>query len=89
MDYIHHYQSPLGGITLASDGKALTGLWFDKQKYFADTLDKDFQEKDLPIFEQVSKWLDIYFSGKAPDFIQHHFARQYGKLCFLFLTVKR
>lgn len=69
MDYIHHYQSPLGGITLASDGKVLTGLWFDKQKYFADTLDKDFQEKDLPIFEQVSKWLDIYFSGKAPDFI--------------------
>ncbi|MBO4284799.1 MAG: methylated-DNA--[protein]-cysteine S-methyltransferase [Alphaproteobacteria bacterium] len=68
MDYIHHYQSPLGGITLASDGKALTGLWFDEQKYFADTLDKDFEEKALPIFEQVSQWLDIYFSGKAPDF---------------------
>ena len=63
MDYIHHYQSPLGGITLASDGKALTGLWFDDQKYFADTL-----EKDLPIFEQAYKWLDVYFSGKAPDF---------------------
>ena len=35
MDYIHHYASPLGGITLASDGSALTGLWFDGQKYFA------------------------------------------------------
>ena len=68
MDYIHHYQSPLGGITLASDGKALTGLWFDKQKYFADTLDKDFQEKTLPIFKQADKWLNIYFSGKSPDF---------------------
>lgn len=68
MDYIHHYQSPLGGITLASDGKALIGLWFDEQKYFADTLDKDFEEKALPIFAQADKWLDIYFSGKAPDF---------------------
>ena len=38
MDYTHHYVSPLGGITLASDGEYLTGLWFDGQKYFADTL---------------------------------------------------
>ena len=28
MDYTAHYDSPLGGITLASDGRALTGLWF-------------------------------------------------------------
>ena len=25
MDYTHHYDSILGGITLASDGEALTG----------------------------------------------------------------
>ena len=31
MDYKWHYDSPLGGITLASDGEALTGLWFDGQ----------------------------------------------------------
>ena len=29
MEYIHHYHSPLGGITVASDGEVLTGLWFD------------------------------------------------------------
>lgn len=68
MDYIFHYTSPLGGITLASDGEALTGLWFDGQKYFAQTLDKENTESELPIFEQTIKWLDIYFSGKAPDF---------------------
>ena len=28
MEYTAHYDSPLGGITLASDGRALTGLWF-------------------------------------------------------------
>lgn len=38
MQYIAHYDSPLGGITVASDGEALTGLWFDGQKFFADTL---------------------------------------------------
>ena len=68
MEYIHHYDSPLGGITIASDGKAITGLWFDGQKDFADTLDKDFEEKELPVFKQTDQWLNIYFSGNAPGF---------------------
>ena len=68
MDYTHHYDSPLGGITLASDGDALIGLWFDGQKYFADTLNKAAEEKPLPVFEKADQWLNIYFSGKAPDF---------------------
>lgn len=68
MEYTYHYDSPLGGITLASDGEALTGLWFDGQKYFAATLDEDHEEKELPVFEQVKGWLDVYFSGKEPGF---------------------
>ena len=68
MDYTWHYDSPLGGITLASDGEALIGLWFDGQKYFADALDKEHQEKQLPVFDDTCRWLDIYFSGKNPDF---------------------
>lgn len=38
MTYIYHYHSPSGGITLSSNGTELTGLWFDGQKYFGDTL---------------------------------------------------
>ena len=68
MDYIHPYASPLGGITLASDGEALTGLWFDGQKYFAATLQENHKEKPLPVFAEAEHWLDIYFSGKVPDF---------------------
>ena len=68
MEYIHHYASPLGGITAASDGQALTGLWFDGQKYFAQGLDPVHEEKMLPVFEQTDSWLDIYFSGKDPGF---------------------
>ena len=68
MDYICHYHSPLGGITLASDGQALTGLWFDGQKYFADTLGGEYEERDLPVFRQTARWLDSYFRGQVPTF---------------------
>ena len=68
MEYIHHYMSPLGGITIASDGEALTGLWFDGQKYFEANLFEEHEEKRLEIFDITDKWLDIYFSGKEPDF---------------------
>lgn len=68
MEYTYHYESPLGGITIASSGEKLTGLWFDGQKYFGDTLPTEHTEKFLPIFEQTINWLDIYFSGKAPEF---------------------
>ena len=68
MDYTHHYISPLGGITMASDGEYLTGLWFDGQKYFADTLHAQHEEKDLDVFRRTDKWLDLYFSGTDPDF---------------------
>ncbi len=68
MDYTHHYASPLGGITLASNGEGLTGLWFDGQKYFADTLAPEHTEKDLPVFGQAERWLNEYFSGRNPGF---------------------
>lgn len=68
MQYINYYSSPLGKITFASNGKELTGLWFNGQKYFASTLTKEYEQKNLPVFEQTAKWLDIYFSGKNPDF---------------------
>lgn len=68
MDYIYHYNSPIGGITLACDGKNLIGLWFDEQKHFAAPLGKDLSERELPIFDETIRWLETYFGGKAPDF---------------------
>ena len=68
MDFVHHYHSPLGGITAASDGIALTGLWFDGQKYFGSTLSAEHAEKRLPVFDQTDDWLAIYFSGRDPGF---------------------
>lgn len=68
MDYTWHYESPIGGITMASDGEALVGLWFDGQEHFADILAAEHQQKPLPVFGEACRWLDIYFSGTAPDF---------------------
>lgn len=53
---------------MAGTGQALAGLCLDGQKYFADTLPRGYEEKKLPVFAQTKKWLDIYFTGKAPDF---------------------
>lgn len=60
------YLSPLGPITLASDGEALTGLWFQGQKHYPDLA--GWREEELPVFAQARAWLDAYFSRKAPSF---------------------
>ena len=68
MHYINHYRSPLGTILLAADDTGLTGLWFEDQKYFAQGLDKETEEKEFSVFQTARRWLDVYFSGQAPDF---------------------
>ena len=65
---IQQYQSPLGGILLAADEVGLVGLWFEGQKYFANTLSARHEEKMLPVFGQVREWLDCYFGGGIPGF---------------------
>lgn len=66
--YIDTYASPLGIITMGSNGKQLTGLWFEGQKHFGDTLCDRPQHHALPIFDETRTWLDVYFQGKRPTF---------------------
>lgn len=61
--YTFHLASPLGPITLAGEGDALTGLWFDGQKYFRENLGPS---SNLPVFRETAKWLEVYFSGHDP-----------------------
>ena len=68
MECVHYTDSPLGRIMIAGDCNELTGLWFEGQKYFAETLLQPAQEKSLSVFEQTEKWLELYFSGKDPGF---------------------
>lgn len=66
MYYTSMYRSPLGPIWMASDGKALIGLWFDGQKYDRILLHGELNEADLAIFATVKQWLDDYFQNKQP-----------------------
>ena len=69
MIYTCTYPSPLGNMLLAADEVGLTGLWFEGQKYFANTLPEETVAQEIPVLTQAKKWLDVYFSGKKPDFI--------------------
>ena len=59
------YDSPLGEMLLASDGTALTGLWFAGQRHAAAGLSPDATSRDdLPVFDAACAWLRLYFSGE-------------------------
>ena len=68
MVYTYKYKSPLGDILLAADEVGLTGLWFEGQKYFANTLPDEHIPQETEILTEAKKWLDVYFSGEEPKF---------------------
>jgi len=49
MVYVGHYDSPLGAITMASDGEALVGLWFDGQEWFRSTVGDSEECVEVPL----------------------------------------
>lgn len=62
------YNSPIGNITLASDGKYLLGLWIEGQKYFQGSVNEEMVEDDsLKIFKDTKNWLKRYFAKQKPD----------------------
>lgn len=69
MNFVHHLDSPLGKLLLSADETGLTGIWFQEQKYFANGLNTEAKETDLPVFDQTKQWLSLYFSGREPDFL--------------------
>ncbi len=71
MTFIARYKTPDGfdDIRMSSDGEALTGLWFDGSP--DEAKQKRCLVEESPrgqIFRETCRWLDIYFSGYAPDF---------------------
>lgn len=59
--------SPVGELTLASDGEHLIGLWLAGQKYFGGDLpDTMTEQNDLGVFTQAKAWLSRYFAGEKP-----------------------
>lgn len=61
------YKSPIGIINMESDGEYLKGLWFENSPD-SSKHNSNLEEKELKIFDETVKWLDIYFEGKNPGF---------------------
>lgn len=59
--YTCTYASPIGPLVLTGDGEALTGLDF--------AAGLGATEPTTPALREAKEWLDIYFSGIAPDFM--------------------
>lgn len=69
MLYVNAYESPIGTLTLASDGEGLNGLWMQGQKYHGASLSEDIEQAeraDDAIIAAARAWLDAYFAGKRP-----------------------
>lgn len=79
--YYTTYASPVGALTLTSDGTSLTGLWTEHGKYAPDfsagTASPQASSNSrfsgeitsparLPVFLQTTQWLDRYFRGENP-----------------------
>ena len=64
MTFQSFYHTPPGfdDLLMRSDGEVLTELRFVK------AYDAEHTQRDLPIFQKVSRWLDCYFAGNEPDF---------------------
>ena len=69
MIYNWKYKTPkeYSNIIMNSDGESLIGLFVEDSKD-SSKHEVNCKEEKSPIFEETCKWLDIYFSGKEPDF---------------------
>ncbi len=69
MTYLYRYKTPeqFSDMLMNSDGEYLTGLWFENSRD-SSKHNPECQEKELEIFKETGRWLDIYFSGHNPDF---------------------
>lgn len=60
----YHTPDAFQNLRMCSDGNVLTGLWFVDDSSHPAT----GTQQQLPIFQETEHWLDLYFSGKQPDF---------------------
>ncbi|MDR1314924.1 MAG: methylated-DNA--[protein]-cysteine S-methyltransferase [Deltaproteobacteria bacterium] len=60
--------TPIGELTMASDGESLVGLWIEGQRYHGGPARGLPEAADgMPLFRDVTSWLNAYFAGKRPS----------------------
>ena len=67
MKYKANYPSPIGNLTLISDGTNLTHVILEKESYYQNIKKEAKTNDNLEIFKQTKIWLDKYFNKEKPN----------------------
>lgn len=65
MAVLTRIETPVGTIIASSDGKSLTGLWFEGQKYECAFVENPVWDDSLPLWKRVQEALGAYFQGEG------------------------
>lgn len=73
MKFFNTVETPLGEMTMGSDGINLKVLAFTGEYFLHEDLPGERVSnlgllKDLPVFEETRRWLDLFFEGHDPGF---------------------
>lgn len=66
MRYCTTVESPVGTLTIVSDGEAVTALDFPLWRGSPRTATEGTAVPELPVFQQTKRWLAAYFAGEDP-----------------------
>lgn len=68
--YTEYDSALIGTLTLTADGDgfALTGCWFENDRFYNGPRTADMvRADDLPVLVRARAWLDRYFADERPD----------------------
>jgi methylated-DNA-[protein]-cysteine S-methyltransferase len=65
-----HFESPLGGVTLAASQRGLCGAWFEGQRHGPSLaqIERWPHTTDDPLLQQAAHQLQAYFAGQRQSF---------------------
>ena len=68
----YHTPESFDDLLMCTDGEVLSELWFegsrDADKHISNLVETCRGASLTPIIRDTCQWLDIYFSGRQPDF---------------------
>jgi len=62
------YHSPIGQITISTDGASVSGVHIEGDRYFTHVPDEWKQDQDEPLLQRTQIELDKYFAGLLTEF---------------------
>lgn len=62
------FESPIGILTVSTDGSKITSLHIEGSRYFTAIPDDWTRDKSQPILQQTKKQLEEYFNGTRKNF---------------------